>query len=181
MGDLPPVSFAKGRDVDRETPRVVIEWQALKDLKPAPYNPRAISEEAMRGLDRSLTEFGLVQLIVWNRHTGHVVGGHQRLQLLRERGVERTQVVVVDLDLSREKALNLTLNNPAISGTFTDLIDPMIEEIRELYPRDFIEELRFGEIVTAAGEELPRHADPDDEETGGSGGQRECPKCGYRF
>ena len=54
-------------------------------LKPAPYNPRkplAAGSPGYRRLARSLAEFDLVQPVVWNERTGHVVAGHQRLQIL---------------------------------------------------------------------------------------------------
>ena len=49
----------------------------IDELDPAPFNPRTISSEALDGLYHSVERFGLVELIVWNRRTGHVVGGHQ--------------------------------------------------------------------------------------------------------
>lgn len=47
---------------------------------------------------------------MYNKRTGHVVGGNQRLQVLKELGFEEVEVVVVDLPLKKEKALNLALN-----------------------------------------------------------------------
>ena len=49
----------------------------LADLKPAPYNPRTISEEALKGLGVSLEEFGDISGFTWNKQTGHLVTGHQ--------------------------------------------------------------------------------------------------------
>lgn len=77
---------------------------AVADLNDADYNPRTITEAALRGLGASLERFGLVQPIVWNERTGNVVAGHQRLRVLRAEGVERTTVVVVDYSESEERA-----------------------------------------------------------------------------
>ncbi|MBD3673652.1 MAG: ParB N-terminal domain-containing protein [Planctomycetaceae bacterium] len=88
-------------------------------LQPAPYNPRVELKPGMEGytrLKRSLEEFDLVQPIVWNRRTGHVISGHQRLEILKEQGVSELDVVVLDLPLEREQALNVTLNNPHVGG-----------------------------------------------------------------
>ncbi len=104
---------------------------ALDDLKPAPYNPRKISATALKGLRASLKRFGLVQPIVFNRRTGHVVGGHQRVLALRESGETQADVLVVDLAEKDERALNVTLNNPKIAGDFTDEIDAMLAELQE--------------------------------------------------
>ncbi|HLP83776.1 MAG TPA: DNA methyltransferase [Phycisphaerales bacterium] len=82
-------------------------------LKPAPYNPRVDlvpGHPTFEKLRRSIETFGSVEPIVWNRRTGHVVGGHQRLSVLKHLGHTHVDVVVVDLDLSAEKTLNLALN-----------------------------------------------------------------------
>lgn len=89
---------------------IILEKKKLSELNPAPYNPRQISEQQLERLKNSITEFSLVEPIIWNRQTGHVVGGHQRYKVLQSLGVQSTQVVVVDIPLSKEKALNLALN-----------------------------------------------------------------------
>ena len=48
--------------------------------------------------------------VIWNRQTGNVVGGHQRLKVLLDMGQTEIDCVVVDLDLPHEKALNIALN-----------------------------------------------------------------------
>ncbi len=108
-----------------------IETMATKDLKPAPYNPRRISPEAMAGLEASLDRFGVVQPIIYNQRSGYVVGGHQRLKALKKKKITSTQVVVVDLDEIDEKALNVALNSPHISGEFTADLQALLEEIQE--------------------------------------------------
>jgi DNA modification methylase len=59
---------------------------------------------------RSLDEFGCVEPLVWNRRTGNLVGGHQRLKVLLAQGQTEVEVSVVDLSPEKEKALNLALN-----------------------------------------------------------------------
>jgi len=94
--------------------RLQIETKAVAELRPAEYNPRTITPEALDALNASISKFGLVEPIIWNRRTGHVVGGHQRLKVLQAQGVEATDVVVVDLAPDEERTLNLALNK--ISG-----------------------------------------------------------------
>ena len=105
-------------------------------LREAEYNPRVSLQPGMAGyerLKRSLDEFGLVQPIVWNERTGHVVGGHQRLTILRDQGVESVEVVVVSLNESREKALNVTLNNSRVGGDWdAEKLLGVMEELHEL-------------------------------------------------
>ncbi len=112
-------------------PAVEMKRMALDALHPAPYNPRKIGKAAMKGLRASLRRFGLVQPIVFNTRTGYVVGGHQRVEALRANGATEADVVIVDLDDAEEKALNVTLNNPKISGEFTDDVETILRDLEE--------------------------------------------------
>ncbi len=53
----------------------------VKDLTPAPYNPRKISDQQLKMLDKSMKEFGDLSGIIVNVTTGHIIGGHQRVKL----------------------------------------------------------------------------------------------------
>ncbi len=82
-----------------------IEELPIGQLIPAPYNPRKVLKAGDRGYEklvRSLAEFSLVQPVIWNRQTGHIVGGHQRVEILRAQGATTVPCVVVDLSLARE-------------------------------------------------------------------------------
>lgn len=109
---------------------------SVDELHEAEYNPRLKLRpgmEAYERLRRSLDEFGLVQPIVWNERTGRVVGGHQRLTILKDQGKEMVDVAVVSLDESREKALNVLLNNPKVGGDWdAEKLMDVMEELREL-------------------------------------------------
>lgn len=96
-----------------------MERIAIERLKPAPYNPRKELQPGSSGwkkLERSLREFDLVQPIVWNERTGHIVGGHQRVAILRHRGETEVDVAVVSLNPAKERALNVALNNAQVGG-----------------------------------------------------------------
>lgn len=143
----------------------------LSELEPAPYNPRRISRRALERLRASLDRFGLVQDVVWNARTRTVVGGHQRLRILAESGVEEIDVVVVDLDLVDEKALNVTLNNPGIGGEFTDELEPLLLELRGELDLEFTElglDLLERPSRTSAPAPEPRIAKGTPESTRGS-------------
>ena len=93
----------------------------IGQLKPAPYNPRKIlkpTDKAYQRLEASLREFGLVEPLIWNERTGHIVGGHARLMILREMGIRQVPVSVVNLSAVREKALNVVLNNQEAQSRF---------------------------------------------------------------
>lgn len=85
----------------------------VTELNAAPYNPRVSLEPGMpewEKIKHSIEEFGNVEPIVWNKRTGNVVGGHQRLSVLKSMGYEEVPCSVVDLDENEEKLLNLALN-----------------------------------------------------------------------
>ena len=89
----------------------------ITDLIPADYNPRKDlkpGDPDYEKLKRSMHEFGYVDPIIWNQQTGHVVGGHQRLKILQDEGIQEAECVVVSLDDEKEKTLNIALNE--ISG-----------------------------------------------------------------
>lgn len=75
---------------------------ARKDLRPTDHEYKQI--------EASIDGFGLVEPLVWNMRTKNLVGGHQRLKILIQKGYEEVEVSVVDLDIEREKALNIALN-----------------------------------------------------------------------
>jgi DNA modification methylase len=134
----------------------------LEDLDPAPYNPRTISKESMQGLSESLRRFGLVQPIVWNKRSKQIIGGHQRREALMDHGAEEADVVVVDLDENDERALNITLNNPAVAGEFTDELQSLLVDLKEQMPEPF-EDLRLDELLkdlAGSGEVIEDEAPP---------------------
>lgn len=95
----------------------------IEELKVAAYNPRKDlkpGDPEYEKLKRSIKEFGYVEPVIWNSQTGNVVGGHQRLKVLKELGFAEVDCVVVDLDLQKEKALNIALNK--ISGSWNEIL-----------------------------------------------------------
>lgn len=89
-----------------------IETRKLADLRPAEYNPRkklAPGDPEYEKIARSIEDFGYCDPIIINKD-GTIIGGHQRTQVLLDMGAETADVVVVDLDKDREKALNIALN-----------------------------------------------------------------------
>lgn len=80
-------------------------------------------------LKRSLDEFGYVEPVIWNKRTGNVVGGHQRLKVLQQEGLSEIDCVVIDMDTEKEKALNIALNK--ISGDWdTDKLALLITDLQ---------------------------------------------------
>ena len=95
-------------------------------VKPAAYNPRKISDDARKKLKANIKRNGVIGGFVWNRRTGTLVSGHQKLNVLDElnkfdgtKGTDYSlKVEVIDVDEKTEKELNVFFNNPAVQGEF---------------------------------------------------------------
>lgn len=113
-----------------------IEKIEISKLNPAKYNPRKDlkpGDAEYEKLKRSMEEFGYVEPIIWNRKTGNIIGGHQRYKVLKSLGQTEIDCVVLDIDETREKALNVALNK--ISGEFD--IPLLTDLLKDLNAHDF--------------------------------------------
>lgn len=113
-----------------------IEKKQVTDLLPAEYNPRKElkpGDSEYEKLKRSLEQFGYVEPVIWNKTTGRVVGGHQRLRVMKDMGLTEVECVVVELPEDKEKALNIALNK--ISGEWDK--DKLALLISDLQGTDF--------------------------------------------
>lgn len=107
---------------------------AIASLKEPDDNNRTITDAALQGLAQSLGDFGLLAMPVVNvkNKRNIVVGGNQRVRVLREAGEETCLCVVVEMDESDERTANFTLNNREIQGEFVpQLVREVMERIRE--------------------------------------------------
>lgn len=114
-------------------------------IQNAPYNPRIMDDAAKKRLKKNIAKHGLVAALTWNKRTGNLVGGHQRLEQLdaleKNKDYELT-VCVVDVDEREEAALNVQLNNPSMQGDWDfDKLANMADE----FELDLSEDLGFSE------------------------------------
>lgn len=108
-----------------------IKKKKITDLIPADYNPRKDlqpGDAEYEKLKRSIETFGYVKPIIWNKQTGRIVGGHQRLKVMQDLGYQEIECVIIDIDESKEKALNVALNK--ISGSWDE--DKLMSLITDL-------------------------------------------------
>ncbi len=91
-----------------------ITYVPLNSLIACDYNPRTWDKEAESQLKESITRFGIVDPLLVNNapeRRNIVIGGHFRLAVLKEMGVENVPVVFVTIpDIEKEKELNVRLN-----------------------------------------------------------------------
>lgn len=121
----------------------------IYEMNIAKYNPRkALRKEdpEYEKLERSINEFGYLQLIVWNEATGNVVSGNQKVQIFIDKGISEAEAIVIfEPDLLKEKAINIALNNRNISSQWDS--DKL---------KNILDELLISDIdVTLTGFEIP--------------------------
>lgn len=117
----------------------------LSDLKEDPRNPREITDLALAGLSVSIEAFGDLAGIVFNKTTGELVAGHQRVKAIRDKfgdlditdaGIttpsgEVFKVRFVEWEREKQLAANVAANNTATQGTFNDDLQFLLAEIQE--------------------------------------------------
>lgn len=102
----------------------------MNELKEAKYNPRkklTPEDKEYQNIKRSIDEFGYIEPIIINKDNT-IIGGHQRYNVLSSLGYEEIDVIQIDVDKNKEKALNIALNK--ITGKWNDeLLNNLLEEL----------------------------------------------------
>ena len=113
-------------------PTMEIREIRLSELHPASYNPRKKlkkGDKEYEKIKQSLLKFGYVDPIIVNKDLT-VIGGHQRLTVLKDLDFETAKCVIVDLSKEDEKALNIALNK--ITGQWDDqLLADLLLDLQE--------------------------------------------------
>ena len=99
-----------------------MEFKKLKiaDLVPASYNPRKAlkpGDAEYEKIKNSITEFGYVEPVIVNSDMT-IIGGHQRVTVLSDLGYKDIDCIVIDIDKTKEKALNIAINK--ITGEWNE-------------------------------------------------------------
>jgi ParB-like chromosome segregation protein Spo0J len=171
----------------------------VSKLKPAKYNPRkklTPEDPEYQKIKKSIEKFGYVAYIVVNKDLT-VIGGHQRLQVMKDIGYSDIEVTQVDLNKQDEKALNLALNK--IEGYWDrDLLSELIKDLHDFgYDMDItgfsdveiggmLEEVEIPHDIFTAATPKSDTGDMDDDvdsgmDTGDTSKEVTCPHCGECF
>ena len=113
----------------------VLKMLSVSVLKPAAYNPRKKlkkGDKEYRKIENSIREFGFADPLVVNADMT-IIGGHQRLTVAIDMGYTEVPCAVVDVDKTREKALNIALNK--ITGAWDDAL--LADLLKDLESVDF--------------------------------------------
>jgi ParB-like chromosome segregation protein Spo0J len=103
----------------------------ISTLNNSKYNPRinlkSTDKEYIK-LKNSIEHFGYVEPLVVNKRNNIIIGGHQRLKVLKDLGYKNIDIVYVDLNDADEKALNIALNK--ISGDWdAEKLEDLLREL----------------------------------------------------
>lgn len=103
----------------------------IDKLIPATYNPRKDlkpGDAEYIKIKNSIENFGYVSPLIINKDMT-VIGGHQRLKVLKELGFTELECIIVDLDKTKEKALNIALNK--IQGDWDEeKLEALLQELK---------------------------------------------------
>lgn len=109
---------------------MIIKEIGIEQLKESGYNPRKkLKKEDIQyqKIKKSIQEFGYVSPIIVNKNLT-IIGGHQRINVLKDLGYEKINVVILDLEKEKEKALNIALNK--ITGEWDiPLLKDLLQEV----------------------------------------------------
>lgn len=103
----------------------------IENLNLAEYNPRVNLKETddiYKKIKASIEEFGYVEPLIVNTKNNTIIGGHQRLNVLKDLGYDEVECVLLDIDIKAEKKLNLALNK--ITGIWdTEKLNELFNEL----------------------------------------------------
>lgn len=129
-----------------------IEEHFISEIHESEYNPRITLDKLSReyrAIKQSILDYGFVEPIVVNDITMSCVGGHQRLAVMRDMGMEKIECAMVHIeDAEKEKALCIALNK--IKGEWdTEKLDELLgdDELRKFEMGFDNIEVDFGNIL----------------------------------
>lgn len=111
---------------------------ARSSIQFANYNPRRITDSALKKLKQNIKRVGMLGGIIWNEQTKNLVSGHQRVTVLDQLngydGTKETDYILrvekVSLSDKEEKEQNVFMNNLSVQGEFDmDALRNILPEI----------------------------------------------------
>lgn len=145
----------------------------IKDLVENPKNPRFISKEQARLLGELIDYFGLIDKPIVNLDN-MVIGGHQRLKILKKMKVKIVECCVPDRLLTPEEIDRLCIGLNLNQGSFDYEILANSYEVTDLLAWGFTEDQLLGNL-----EQIIENI--DEKEKSQSSKKKECPACGHEF
>ncbi|MCI8655040.1 MAG: ParB N-terminal domain-containing protein [Clostridia bacterium] len=157
----------------------------IEKLKIAKYNSRkelTEKDKEYQKIKNSIQEFGYVEPIIVNSDMT-VIGGHQRLKILKDLGYKEIECNVVELNKNKEKLLNIALNK--ISGEWDYqklelLLEELLKDNIDLTITGF-DEKEIDKLLKETEEIINNNQEINISEFDDNKFQCKCPKCGFMF
>lgn len=99
------------------------------------YNPRKKlkpEDKEYQKIKKSIEEFGYTDLVIINKDNT-IISGNQRTQVLMDMGYKKIKVVQIDIDKTKEKALNIALNKITGEWDYAMLGDLLLDLDQQNY------------------------------------------------
>ncbi len=152
--------------------------EAPDQLLAHPLNFRMHPKHQQDALSGVLTEVGVVQNIIVNERTGHVVDGHLRISLAMRQNQPTVPVTYVDLSESEEALILATLD--PISALATADADKLRELLDDVSTGDAAVMQMLSDMAEREGVILPEFREYD-ESVADEVEYHECPECSHRW
>lgn len=149
-----------------------IETRKLKDLREHPKNPRKLSKDQHAHLTQSLQKFGVAEKPIINTD-GMIIGGHQRLKVLKEQGYKEIECWVPSQALTEAQCDEFCVRLNKNVGEFDFDILANEFEVGDLLDWGF-EPGEFGIDLSPLDEKTADSTSKNKEKT-------VCPSCGHEF
>lgn len=143
-----------------------LETRKIKDLKEHPKNPRQISQQQGIQLQNSLENFGIIEKPIINKDN-MIIGGHQRLKMLKKMGIKEISCWIPDEELTEEQVDELCIRLNKNTGTFDEDVLGNSWEPGKLLEWGFETDEIFGKGLFASDEPKEKKKKT-----------KNCPHCG---
>jgi len=147
----------------------------ISKLKNHPKNPRKISKDQAHHLQNLIETFGFIEKPIVNLdHT--IIGGHQRVKILKKLKIKEVDCWIPDRQLSEEDINHLCIGLNLNQGSFDyDILSNEWNQL-DLLKYGFNEQ-QLMESCKEKGEALLSEEKPKS----GKKKVNECPACGHQF
>lgn len=147
-------------------PNWYIKEYKIADIKELAKNPRNLTQKAKNDIKKSLDRFGLIDKPIINTD-GQLIGGHQRLHVLHDEGVEKVECWTPDRKLTEKEVeeLNIRLNKNTATWDFDILAND--------WDIDLLKEWGFDEKDLGINNSVDIESDEEKESE-----KPKCPHCG---
>lgn len=146
------------------------EIRKVSDLKNWEDNPRTITAEALKKLEKNINDLGNFEPLVINTD-GTVIAGNQRLRLALDKGQKEIEVSVPERELTKEEIKKIGVISNRHSGEWD--MDKLANEFE-----DILNDLGFDDLLVNDAYE---GSDLEEQPRLNVASKKVCPKCGYEY